>query len=57
MERWYNVKIVLADSALNEKLFTGSLEKETLEEAFRALQHSARFNYKIEGQTVTVTEE
>jgi transmembrane sensor len=55
MERWYNVKIILADTSLNELVFTGSLEKETLQEAFRALQHSARFNYKIEGQTVIVT--
>lgn len=55
MERWYNVKIILTDSSLNELVFTGSLEKETLQEAFGALQHSARFNYKIEGQTVTIT--
>ncbi|HTI08796.1 MAG TPA: FecR family protein [Puia sp.] len=55
MERWYNVKILLSDPELNELVFTGSLEKETLQEAFRALQHSARFNYKIEGQTVTIT--
>jgi hypothetical protein len=55
MERWYNVKIILSDPGLNELVFTGSLEKETLQEAFRALQHSARFNYKIEGQTVTIT--
>ncbi len=55
MERWYNVKITLTDSSLNELVFTGSLEKETLQEAFGALQHSARFNYKIDGQAVTVT--
>ena len=55
MERWYNVKIILTDPALNDLVFTGSLEKETLQEAFMALQHSARFNYKIEGRTVTVT--
>lgn len=54
MERWYNVKIILSDPELNELIFTGSLEKETLQEALSALQHSARFNYKIEGQTVTV---
>jgi ferric-dicitrate binding protein FerR (iron transport regulator) len=56
MERWYNVKIILSDAGLNNMEFTGSLEKESLHEALGALQHLARFNYKIEGKTVTVTE-
>ncbi len=56
MERWYNVRIILSDAGLNNMEFTGSLEKESLHEALGALQHLARFNYKIEGKTVTVTE-
>jgi transmembrane sensor len=56
MERWYNVRIILSDAGLNDMEFTGSLEKESLQEALNALQHLARFNYKIEGKTVTVTE-
>ena len=56
MERWYNVRIVLSDAGLNDMEFTGSLEKESLQEALNALQHLARFNYRIEGKTVTVTE-
>lgn len=56
MERWYNVRIILSDAGLNDMEFTGSLEKESLHEALNALQHLARFNYKIEGKTVTVTE-
>jgi transmembrane sensor len=55
MERWYNVKIVLTDTALNSMLFTGSLEKESLDEAFRALRNSAAFNYTIVGKTVTIS--
>ncbi|HVV07253.1 MAG TPA: FecR domain-containing protein [Puia sp.] len=55
MERWYQVKIVLADTSLQSLLFTGSFEKETVEEAFRALQHSASFSYSIDGKTITVT--
>jgi ferric-dicitrate binding protein FerR (iron transport regulator) len=55
MERWYQVKIVLADPVLRSMQFTGSFEKETVEEAFRALQHSAIFNYSIDGKTITVT--
>jgi ferric-dicitrate binding protein FerR (iron transport regulator) len=56
MERWYQVKIVLADTSLRNLLFTGSFEKETVEEAFRALQHSATFSYSIDGKTITVTQ-
>ncbi|HEY4286122.1 MAG TPA: FecR family protein [Puia sp.] len=56
MERWYNVRIILSDAGLNDMEFTGSLEKESLQEALNALQHLARFNYKIAGKTVTVTE-
>jgi len=56
MERWYQVKIVLADTSLRNILFTGSFEKETVEEAFRALQHSATFSYSIDGKTITVTQ-
>ncbi|MBN8856459.1 MAG: hypothetical protein BGO55_16830 [Sphingobacteriales bacterium 50-39] len=55
MERWYQVKIALADTSLRTLLFTGSFEKETVEEAFRALQHSASFSYSIDGKTITVT--
>lgn len=55
MERWYNVRIILSDARLNDMEFTGSLEKESLQEALNALQHLARFNYKIEGKTVIVT--
>lgn len=55
MERWYQVKIVLADTSLKTLLFTGSFEKETVEEAFKALQHSATFSYSIDGKTITVS--
>jgi transmembrane sensor len=54
MERWYNVKMML-DPSLNELLFTGSLEKETLQEALQALQHSADFHYRIDGRLVIIT--
>jgi ferric-dicitrate binding protein FerR (iron transport regulator) len=56
MERWYNVKIILADTALNNLLFTGSLEKEGLDEALQALRKTAPFNYTITGKVVHVTQ-
>lgn len=55
MERWYNVSFVLTDTSLNQMVFTGSLEKESLAEALNALQHVGHFNYRIEGQTVIIT--
>ena len=55
MERWYQVKIVLTDTSLQSLLFTGSFEKESVEEAFQALQHSASFSYSVDGKTITVT--
>ncbi len=38
MERWYNVKIKFNDEKLKEETLTGNFEKETVEEALRALQ-------------------
>lgn len=55
MERWYQVKIVFADTSQQSLLFTGSFEKETVGEALEALRHSAPFSYEINGKTVTIT--
>jgi ferric-dicitrate binding protein FerR (iron transport regulator) len=57
MERWFNVKIVLRDPALNDMFFTGSFEQENLRQALEALHNSARFTYVIKGQTVIVSKE
>jgi transmembrane sensor len=55
MERWYQVRIVFADTSRQSLLFTGSFEKETVAEALEALRHSAPFGYDIDGRTITVT--
>ena len=52
MERWYNVKINLRDTILNSYHFGGIFEKETVEEAFRELQLTRDFNYKINGNEI-----
>ena len=54
MERWYAVKIILADPGLDSLIFTGSFEREDLRQALQALRNSATFSYTIEGQTVTI---
>jgi ferric-dicitrate binding protein FerR (iron transport regulator) len=55
MERWYQVHIVFNDTSRQSLLFTGSFEKETVEEALEALRHSAAFGYEINGKTITIT--
>jgi transmembrane sensor len=46
MERWYNVKIEIEDTRLNEMNITGKFKNETVTEALNALQFSFMFKYK-----------
>jgi len=55
MERWYQVRIVFADTSQQSLLFTGSFEKETVGEALEALRRSAPFSYDMNGKTITIT--
>ena len=52
MERWYNVKITIRDTSLNNCHFGGAFAGETVEEAFRALQLTTAFTYKINGNEI-----
>jgi len=54
MERWYNVNIVFADSAVQRLRFVGSFENETIEEALHALQSVARFEFSIQDQEIHI---
>jgi len=54
MERWYQVRIIFADTGQQSLLFTGSFEKETVGEALEALRRSAPFSYDINGKTITI---
>ncbi|HEY4286909.1 MAG TPA: FecR domain-containing protein [Puia sp.] len=47
MERWYNVRIIIRDSSLYNCHFGGAFASETVEEAFKALQLTTPFTYKI----------
>ena len=55
MERWYGVTIIFNDNILKVKHFTGIFEKETVAEAFAALEISLHFNFKIKNETITIT--
>jgi len=52
MERWYNVKITIRDESLSRFRFGGAFANETVEDAFRALQLTTAFNYKINGNEI-----
>jgi transmembrane sensor len=52
MERWYNVRITIKDESLNSYRFGGAFAKETVEQAFKALQLTTDFRYKISGNEI-----
>ncbi len=48
MERWYNVRIVFTDDTVKRLHFNGSFERETVEQAFKALLAAVPyFKYQI----------
>jgi len=54
MERWYGITIRF-DSPEKEGLwFTGSFEKETIQQALDALKLTGNFNYSIDGTQITI---
>ena len=54
MGRKYDVNIQFSNDATKHYRFTGIFQKETIAEALNALQLTEKFNYKIEGTTVTI---
>jgi transmembrane sensor len=52
MERWYNVRITIRDTSLNNYHFGGIFENETLEQAFKELQLTREFIYKRKGNDI-----
>jgi transmembrane sensor len=55
MERWYGVTIHFQDRRQKELQFTGTFEKETIQQALEALKLTADFSYSIEGTEITIT--
>lgn len=54
MERWYNVDIVLEDKELSSSLYSGTFDKETIEQAMKALSMSLPFKYEIDKNRITI---
>lgn len=47
IERWYNVKVVLADKELEQYSFRGTFQDDKLEEVFRLLSLTSPIRYQI----------
>lgn len=48
LERWYDVKIHFVDSGIRNYKFTGSFNKETVNQAMEALKLSSQKSYEYE---------
>jgi transmembrane sensor len=54
LERWYNIRIYFEDDAARQLVFNGSLQNETVEQAFMALKAAVPFNLAINNNEVYI---
>jgi len=54
LERWYNIDIHFGDEAARALTFNGSLENETVEQAFLALEAAVPFRFTINNNEVYI---
>jgi transmembrane sensor len=54
LERWYNVKIHINNSAVNDFHFTGIFQNETIEQALKAMQLIRPFKFKINNDEIDI---
>jgi len=54
LERWYDVEIIIKGEKLSKYRFTGTFEKETVEQAIKALQLTTSFTYHLEQNEITI---
>lgn len=54
MERWYDVNFEFKNKNWEQQYLNGSFEKESLEQAMKALKYSFGFNYKMEGRKIII---
>lgn len=54
LERWYNITIHFEDQQAPDLVFNGSLENETVEQAFKALTAAVSFQYEIKGNDIYI---
>tara|TARA_R110002049_G_scaffold151181_1_gene314741 strand:+ start:1676 stop:2878 length:1203 start_codon:yes stop_codon:yes gene_type:complete len=56
LERYFNVEIVNEFPELNDKKYTGSFEKESLEQILKIFQEHTNFNFFIQERKIRITE-
>ena len=54
LERWYNIKVYFEDDAVRQLKFNGSLQNETVEQAFMALKAAVPFEVRIVNNEVFI---
>jgi transmembrane sensor len=54
LERWYNIKVYFEDPAARQLKFNGSLQNETVEQAFMALKEAVAFDVRIDNNEVFI---
>lgn len=54
LERWYNVKIEIANPAVKAYRFTGAFSDETIVEALSAMQLIKQYQFKINGHDIKI---
>jgi transmembrane sensor len=54
LERWYNIHVKFEDEQVKQLTFNGSLENETVEQAFKALQAAVPFKFSINENEISV---
>ncbi len=55
IERWYDVRLIIADEKLKKESYTATFEDKTLGEVMEALQASGGFRYSINKKDVTIS--
>ncbi len=54
LERWYDVEITIKNEELKNSRYTGTFEKETVEQAMKALSISLPFKYHIDKNQISI---
>ena len=54
MERWYGIRMIIEDQRLDSLHFTGSFEKENIQQALKALQILSKFSFTIQNGEVHI---
>lgn len=56
MEDWYGIKIYFENEKLKQLKFSGVIDKETIEEALKAMQLSRHFNFTVNEKKVFINQ-